>query len=61
MKKNTLFSSVLFGIAIAMGLSIIILTFFMEMTCAYNLRAFFTLLSVAVICLSLAGINILRK
>ena len=61
MKKRDLINSVFYGIAIAMGISLIILTFFMGLTCEYNLRAFFIMLSIAIICLALASINNIFK
>ena len=61
MKNITLVNSILFGIAIAMGISIVILSFFMSLTCAENLRYFIIFLAIAIICLALAGINSMKK
>jgi len=61
MKKRDLLNSIFYGIAIAMAVSLIILTFFMGLTCEYNLRAFFIMLSIAIICLALASINNIFK
>jgi hypothetical protein len=61
MKNKDLINSVLYAVAFAMGISIVILSFFMSFTCEYNLRAFFIMVSIAVICLALAGINNIKK
>ena len=61
MKNKTLVNSILFGIAIAMGVSIVILSFFMSFSCSVNLRYFIIFLAIAIICLALAGVNSVKK
>ena len=61
MNTKMLINSILFGIAIAMGISIVILSFFMSFTCAVNLRYFIIFLAIAIICLALAGINSIKE
>ena len=61
MKIKLLLNSVFYGIALAMGISIVILSFFMSFSCAINLRCFIVFLAVAVLFLSLAGINSIKK
>ena len=52
---------ILYGIALAMGIAIIILSFFMSFTCAVNLRYLIVFLAIAIICLTIAGINSFKK
>jgi len=61
MKNRILLNSFFYGIAVAMSISIVILSFFMSFSCEVNLRYFIVFLAVAVLFLSLAGINSIEK
>jgi len=61
MRIKILLNSVFYGVALAMGISIIVLSFFMSFSCVVNLRYFIVFLAVAVLSLSLAGINSIKK
>lgn len=61
MKLKVLINSILYGIALAMGIAIIILSFFMSFSCAINLRYFVVFLAIAILCLAIAGINSFKK
>jgi len=61
MRIKILLNSVFYGVALAMGISIIVLSFFMSLSCVVNLRYFIVFLAVAVLSLSLAGINSIKK
>ena len=52
---------ILYGIALAMGIAIFILSFFMSFTCAVNLRYFIVFLAIAILCVTIAGINSSKK
>jgi len=61
MENKTLVTSILYAVALAMGVAIIVLSFFMSFSCEFNLRYFIVFLAVGVLCLALAGINNLKK
>jgi hypothetical protein len=61
MKPIILIKSILYAIAIALAISIIILSFFMSFTCEINLRYFIIFLSISVFCLALASILSIKK
>ena len=61
MNVKTLVNSILNAVALAFGISIIILSFLMDFACAVNIRFFIIFLSIAVFCLALAGIISIKK
>ena len=61
MEKKTLVKSILYAVALAMGIAIIVLSFFMSFSCEFNLRHFIVFLAIGVLCLALAGINSIKK
>lgn len=61
MKIKVLLNSFFYGIALAMGISIVILSFFMSFSCVVNLKYFIVFLAVGLLSLSLAGINSIKK
>jgi len=61
MENKTLVNSVLYAVALAMGVAIIVLSFLMDFSCEFNLRYFIVFLAIGVLCLALAGINNLKK
>ena len=57
MKIRLLLNPILYAIALAMGIAIIVLSFFMSFSCVVNLRYFIVFLAISVFSLALAGIN----
>lgn len=61
MKLKTLVNSVLYAVALAMGIAIIVLSFLMDFSCAVNIRYFVIFLAIGLFSVSLAGINSIHK
>jgi hypothetical protein len=57
MKFKKYVKSILLAISLAMGISIIILSYFMDFACSDNIRYIVIYITIALICLSLAGIT----
>jgi len=61
MEFKLLLNSILYAAAIALAVSIIILSFLMNFSCAENIRYFTVFLAISIFCLSLAGIISIKK
>ncbi len=61
MKLKALVNPVLYAVALAMSVAILILSFVMDFSCAVNLRYFIFFLAIAIFCLAAAGVNVLKN
>ena len=62
MKLKSLISSILYGISLAMVISILILSYFMDFSCSINIRFLVIYIAIAILCLTFAGIiSIIKK
>jgi len=61
MKIKSLINPILYAISLAMGISIIILSYFMDFSCSANIRYLILYLTIAILCLTIAGINSIKK
>ena len=61
MKIKILVNPILYSISLAMGISIIILSYLMDFSCPVNIRYLTLYITIAILCLTIAGINSIKK
>ena len=61
MNLKTMIKSILYGISLAMAVSILILSYFMDFSCTVNIRFLVIYIVIAIICLTLVGILTINK
>jgi hypothetical protein len=62
MKLNSLINPILYGISLAMVISILILSYFMDFSCSINIKFLVIYIAIAILCLTFAGIfSIIKK
>jgi hypothetical protein len=61
MKLKLLINPILYAISLVMGISIIVLSYFMDFSCSINIRYLIVYITIAILCLTLAGINSIKN
>ena len=61
MKLKSLINPILYAISLAMVISILILSYFMDFSCAVNIRYLVIYIAIAIFCLTIAGIISIKK